>query len=201
VSVAGWCEISSSRFLVSLPREDNLEVAPRSGTSLPPTVAGKRARSLRHLVILETLLELLVREDDVVQAVERVTSQRAAYCQGLRGQVLTALLPARECGCGGRLVSEALREGRDERWLGLCKECGSMTTFLRSSRSAFRAIHSQPSSSAQASRRASNPRRGSGSFGSPQASLECELDLLSACLRRLRLHASRSKHRRIPDRS
>jgi len=39
-------------------------------------------------------------------------------------------LPARECACGEKLRWEALRDGHDERWLGLCEECGSMTTFL-----------------------------------------------------------------------
>ena len=37
----------------------------------------------------------------------------------------------RECErCGGSIAWEALREGQDERWLGLCDECGWMTVFL-----------------------------------------------------------------------
>ena len=39
-------------------------------------------------------------------------------------------LPARACVCGGTVRWEAVRDGQDERWLGLCEECGWMTTFL-----------------------------------------------------------------------
>jgi hypothetical protein len=39
-------------------------------------------------------------------------------------------LRARGCACGGTLRWEALHEGQDERWFGLCEECSWMTTFL-----------------------------------------------------------------------
>jgi hypothetical protein len=40
------------------------------------------------------------------------------------------MAPARACECGGGLAWEVLRDDEDERWLGLCEECGWMTTFL-----------------------------------------------------------------------
>lgn len=39
--------------------------------------------------------------------------------------------PACACeACGGAIVWESLVEGEEERWLGLCRECGAMIAFL-----------------------------------------------------------------------